>query len=260
METIAREQPTVAIPRCVLGTPIEGTGTVLDGINQVNNMPLFEAEDAAMAALQKWVTAGVQPPHSPPISTTSQLFGLYDTVNLDQYGNALGGIRLPEIQVPTEFYSPINFSQTSASDLNPIALLSEVTSALTALSTGSIDDPTVRAAGLCLLSGYFTPLAGSTTTRLYPTHSAVRVPVHGRRQRRGGRRLPDARRRRDRDRRGPGRPDPLTQPRCSSGRPRGRSGSNQAERPVHIGRRSDVSIVTRGQPIVNADDQALDAE
>ena len=172
VETIAREQPTVAIPHCVLGTPIEGTGTVLDGINQVNNMPLFEAEDAAMAALQKWVTSGVQPPHSPQISTSSQLFGLYDTVRLDQYGNALGGIRLPDIQVPTEFYSPINFSQTSASDLSPIALLNEVTSALTALSTGSIDNPTLRAAGLCLLSGYFTPLSSSTTARLYPTHSA----------------------------------------------------------------------------------------
>jgi hypothetical protein len=172
VETIAREQPTVAVPRCVLGTPIEGTGTILDGINQVNNMPLFEAEDAAMAALQTWVTTGVQPAHSPQISTTSQLFGLYDTVNLDQYGNARGGIRLPDIQVPAEFYSPINFSQTNPGSLSPTALFNLVTSALTALSTGSINDPTVRAAGLCLLSGYFLPLSSSTITHLYPTHAA----------------------------------------------------------------------------------------
>jgi Alpha/beta hydrolase domain len=172
VETIAREQPTVAIPRCVFGTPIEGTGTVLDGINQVNNMPLFEVEDAAMTALQTWVTNGVQPPHGTPISTTPVFFGLYDTVNHDQYGNALGGIRLPEIQAPAEFYSPINFSQTSASDFSPSALFSEVTSALTALSTGSINNATVRAAGLCLLSGYFTSLGNSTLSRLYPTHAA----------------------------------------------------------------------------------------
>ena len=196
METIAREQPTVAIPHCVLGTPIEGTGTVLDGINQVNNMPLFEAEDAAMAALQKWVTTGVQPPHSPPISTTSQLFGLYDTVNLDQYGNALGGIRLPEIQVPTEFYSPINFSQTSASDLSPIALLNEVTSALTALSTGSIDNATVRAAGPLPAVGLLHAAGQLHHDPPLPDPQRVRLPVHGRGQRRGRGRVPDPGRRR----------------------------------------------------------------
>ena len=53
----------MAAPSCALGTPIEGTGTPLDGHNQPDNMPLFEVEDAAMAALQNWVTNGVQPAH-----------------------------------------------------------------------------------------------------------------------------------------------------------------------------------------------------
>jgi Alpha/beta hydrolase domain len=169
IETIAREQPSVAVPRCVLGTPIEGTGTLLDGVNQVNNMPLFEVEDAAIAALQTWIANGTQPPHAQPISTIPVFFGLYDLVNTDRYGIGLGGIRLPEAQVPVENYSPINFSQTSASDLSPAALLSEVESALTALSTGSINNPSVRAAGLCLLSGYFTNLSHATLLTLYPT-------------------------------------------------------------------------------------------
>jgi hypothetical protein len=172
VETIAREQPTVAVPRCVFGTPIEGTGTLLDGINQVNNMPLFEVEDAAIAALQKWIADGVQPPHGQPISTIPVFFGLYDLVNTDRYGIGVGGIRLPEAQVPVENYSPINFSQTSASDLSPAALFSEVQSALTALSTGSINNPSVRAAGLCLLSGYFTNLSHPTLITLYPTLAA----------------------------------------------------------------------------------------
>jgi hypothetical protein len=169
LETIARDQPTVPIPRCVFGTPIEGTGTPLDGINQVNNMPLFEVEDAAMAALQKWVVNGVQPPHAPPISTIPAFFGLYDLVNTDQYGVGLGGIRLPEAQAPVEDYSPINFSQVSSSDLNPAAVLSEVESALTALSSGSINNAAARAAGLCLLSGYFLDLGHPTLRALYPT-------------------------------------------------------------------------------------------
>ena len=62
-ETIAREEPTVEVPHCVLGTPIEGTGTPLDGVNQTDNMPLFEVEDGAMAALQNWVTKGAAPAH-----------------------------------------------------------------------------------------------------------------------------------------------------------------------------------------------------
>jgi hypothetical protein len=68
-----------------------------------------------------------------------------------------------------EDYSPINFSQTNSSDLSPGALISQVESALTALSTGSINNTAVRAAGLCLLSGYFTDLSQSTLTQLYPT-------------------------------------------------------------------------------------------
>ncbi len=171
LATLARDQPSVPIPRCVFGTPIEGTGTPLDGINQVNNMPLFEVEDAALTALQNWVVQGVQPPHSPQISTTP-LFGGVLLINRDRYGNALGGIRLPEIQVPTEQYSPINFSQVSQSDLSPSALLSFATSSLQALSTGSINNATVRSAGLCLLSGYFLNFGNPTLSQLYPSHSA----------------------------------------------------------------------------------------
>ncbi len=172
LATLARDQPTVPVPRCVFGTPIEGTGTPLDGINQVNNMPLFEVEDAALAALQNWVTREVQPPHSPQISTTPLFGGLVLLINRDRYGNALGGIRLPEIQVPTEQYSPINFSQVSQSDLSPSALVSFVTSSLQALSTGSINNAGVRSTGLCLLSGYFLTFSNSTLSRLYPSHSA----------------------------------------------------------------------------------------
>ena len=68
-----------------------------------------------------------------------------------------------------EDYTPINFSQTSSSNLSPSAIVSEVESALTALSTGSINNAAVRSAGLFLLSGYFTDLNQPTLVRLYPT-------------------------------------------------------------------------------------------
>ena len=168
-ETIAHEEPTVEAPSCVFGTPIEGTGTALDGHNQTDNMPLFEVEDAAMAALQNWVTEGVQPAHGPQISTIPVLFGLYYLVNKNKYGVGEGGIRMPEAQVPTEDYSAINFANVSEEDLNPLSILLELEDVFTTLETGGIGNEALRDSGLCLLSGYFTDFSQSQLKSLYPT-------------------------------------------------------------------------------------------
>jgi hypothetical protein len=171
VETIAREEPTVPIPLCVFGTPIEGTGTPLDGVPAVNNTSLFEVEDAAMMAVQKWLVNGVAAPHSPSISTFPINFGLYDLVNSNQYGVGNGGIRLGDAEVPTEEYSVLNFSKPSEESLaNPLsALPEEIKAALEAAETGSINNAELRSAGLCMLSGYFTNLSSATLQSLYPT-------------------------------------------------------------------------------------------
>jgi hypothetical protein len=172
LETITRDQPNVPIPSCQFGVPITGTGTPLDGINQVNNMPLYAVEDGALVALNKWMTQGVQPAHSPQISTADWLHLI---PRRDQFGNALGGIRLPDIVAPTESYSAINFAKLDPNSLSidPASLLKLVNDTLTTLFvTGSINDTTLRSEGLCLLSGFFTPLSSTTLHSLYPTHSS----------------------------------------------------------------------------------------
>jgi hypothetical protein len=171
VETIAREEPTVTVPQCIFGTPIEGTGTPLDGVNAVNNSPLFQVEDAALADMQKWLVGGVAAPHSPQISTFPINFGLYDLVNSNRYGVGNGGIRMPDAEVPTEEYSVINFAKPSEQSLaNPLSGLPEVIrAALEAAETGSISNAELRSAGLCMLSGYFTDLSSSTLQSLYPT-------------------------------------------------------------------------------------------
>ena len=156
-------------PSCLLGTPIEGTGTPLDGHNQTDNMPLFEVEDAAMAALQNWVVNGVQPAHGSQISTIPVFFGLYYLVNKNRYGVGEGGIRMPEAQVPTENYSAINFAKVSEEDLSPPAITSELEDVFTTLETGGITNEALRDSGLCLLSGYFTDFSQSQLKSLYPT-------------------------------------------------------------------------------------------
>jgi len=160
-DAILRENPQLTAPQCVFGV-------VSNGATQPDNMGVLELEDAALVALRKWITQGVPPPSGNPIATTP----LFNTVQRDRYGNALGGIRLPDIRVPTEIYSAINFSQPSQESLSPSQLFTTLQSIFTTLSTGVITDPTLRNEGLCLLEGYYTPFGGATLQSLYPTHAA----------------------------------------------------------------------------------------
>jgi hypothetical protein len=159
--TIQREEPQVKAPACVFGV-------VANGATQPDNMGVYELEDAALAAMQEWMTQGVQPPHNPPIATSP----FFNLVARDQYGNALGGIRLPDISVPTETYTAINFSQPSQQSLSPSQLLTTLQSIFSTLETGAITDTTLRNEGLCLLEGFYTPFSNSRLQALYPTHSA----------------------------------------------------------------------------------------
>ncbi len=158
--TILRENPTLTAPDCVFGV-------VANGSTQPDNMGVYELEDAALTALQKWVTTGTAPAHGNEIDTTP----LFNIVERDQYGNALGGIRLPEIQVPTDTYSAINFAKPTEESLSPAELLSTLESIFTTLETGAITNTTLRDEGLCLLEGYYKPFSTATLEKLYPTHA-----------------------------------------------------------------------------------------
>src|SRR5215470_5790512 len=159
--TIAREVPSLPPPNCLFGVPFNG-GTLPD------NMGVFELEDSALVAMRKWITQGVAPPSGNQIATTP----FFNIVQRDRFGNALGGIRLPDINVPTETYSAINFSQISQQSLSPSQLMSLLENIFSTLMTGVITDPTLREAGLCLLEGFYTPLSSATLRSLYPTHAA----------------------------------------------------------------------------------------
>jgi hypothetical protein len=172
LATIAVEEPTLPVPACSLGTPISGTGTVLDGINQVNNMPFFELEDAAMQDLQQWLVNGTPAPsESSTLSAIPLLFGLFYLPTTNQYGISSGGIQLPEAQVPTEDYGQLNFASVNVSSFNPEQIESELESIVSTLenSTFPPGNDTLRAQGLCMLSGYFYNLGQSQLKSMYPT-------------------------------------------------------------------------------------------
>jgi hypothetical protein len=172
LATIAVEQPTLPVPKCTLGTPISGTGTALDGVNQVNNMPVFEVEDAAIQDLQQWLVSGTPAPsEASTLSALPLLFGLYYLPATNQYGISSGGIQLPEAQAPTEDYGQLNLGSVNISSTNPAAIQTELEDIFNTLqnSTFPASDPALRTQGLCMLSGYFNNLSQSQLKTLYPT-------------------------------------------------------------------------------------------
>jgi hypothetical protein len=158
--TILRENPQLTAPKCV-------AGVVANNATLPDDMPVYELEDAALSALQKWLVQGISAPHGSQVSTSF----FFNPVNRDQYGNALGGIRLPEIQAPTQTFSAINFSAPTQESLSLTGIETTLFSIFNTLETGAITDTTLRNEGLCLLEGYYTPFSSTTLHSLYSSHS-----------------------------------------------------------------------------------------
>jgi hypothetical protein len=73
----------------------------LAGIPGINDLPFSPLRNAAISHMQRWMTNGVAPPVAPRL----QIVGDPPVLHRDANGNALGGIRLPQLQVPVASYS-----------------------------------------------------------------------------------------------------------------------------------------------------------
>jgi hypothetical protein len=75
---------------------------------RADELPQQYTHDAALAAIQRWMTTGRAPAPTPPLkfdpNGTASSDGAGGGVDADQFGNALGGVRLPQIQVPVAQY------------------------------------------------------------------------------------------------------------------------------------------------------------
>ncbi|CAM4075088.1 alpha/beta hydrolase domain-containing protein [Kibdelosporangium persicum] len=100
----------------------------------VNSMTFRYAENAAFHHLDRWARGGAAPPTAPPIT---MLLGLIIVRDSDQ--NALGGVRLPDLDTPVATYSPNN-------------------------SGGNVP-------GACMLLGTTTPFSEARIRQLYPDHA-----------------------------------------------------------------------------------------
>jgi hypothetical protein len=131
--------PLSAIPAtgCTHQRYVKGPWTGVRGTVDPNSYPFGYIVDAAFAHLTRWVDGGPPPPRAPRLELTGS-----GTVALDRFGNALGGVRTPFVDLPTATYAP---SDTVAHNTD--------------------------LAGLCILMGYAAPLSHTTLRLLYGSHA-----------------------------------------------------------------------------------------
>jgi hypothetical protein len=99
-----------------------------------SRIPTVYALNASYDHFVRWVKHGTPPPTAPPIE--GQLQGTTFTIARDSYGNALGGLRLPQIEVPIA-------------------------------TNNGVDN---GGPAFCVLYGYFTLFDEATLQALYPSH------------------------------------------------------------------------------------------
>jgi hypothetical protein len=105
-------------------------------------------ENAAFADLTDWIgRKHTPPPHADPIGVTSTM---PPTVARDAFGNALGGVRTPFLDVPTATFFP--------------------TDTVAHVTTFS---------GFCILYGYSVPFSEDTLQSLYRNHGDYVSEVAG---------------------------------------------------------------------------------
>ena len=106
----------------------------------INAGPAHYVLNAAFAALQRWVRRGIPARHAPRLEITP---GSPPALARDPHGNALGGIRTPQLDVPIATLSGEGQSGT----------------------------------GFCFLFGSTRPFDAATLAALYPTHRAYVAKV-----------------------------------------------------------------------------------
>lgn len=110
--------------------------TAIECLNPLNQFPSYRAYNAALDWLHRWVRDGEKPPAGTPFEGGAQLA-------LDEHMNGLGGVRLPDIEVPIATYG---FDNGPADPLDFIGYLA------------------------CGLGGTTIPFTEAKLLQLYPTH------------------------------------------------------------------------------------------
>lgn len=115
------------------GEDLAGFGAAPECVNPPNTFPAYRVYSAAFDWMNRWVRDGMRPPAGTPLGAAK-----------DSYGNMLGGVRLPEIDVPTATYGTSNAAAPGVDFISAMA---------------------------CSLGGATAPFSPSLLEKLYPSHA-----------------------------------------------------------------------------------------
>jgi hypothetical protein len=119
-----------------------------DCLEPLSEMPLDPLASVALYHLFRWVDQGIAPPHAPRVIMDMYTINDGSLMQLDQYGNAMGGIRTTWVDVPLYKYTMHN-------PPNPKS---------TGAGSGRMQTPL-----LCYLSGWQTPIDAAIVKKKYGT-------------------------------------------------------------------------------------------
>ncbi len=117
-----------------------------DCIHPLSGFPIDAYTSVALYHLLRWVDKGISPPHAPRAIMDMFTDNDGSLMQLDEYGNAMGGIRNTYVDLPTMKYTMIN-------EPNPNS---------TGPGLGRMQTPL-----LCSLSGWQTPIPQATLRKMY---------------------------------------------------------------------------------------------
>lgn len=134
-ETDGQDAPSLADAAKTQGAQFDTNARCLQQDAPPNDVPMAMVVDGALANLDRWNRGGHPPPHGTPIRLQETSAGGVPAAEKDSFGNALGGVRTPALEVPIARYYP-----------------------------------RMSGPGICELWGYREPFSHAQLMTLYPTH------------------------------------------------------------------------------------------
>lgn len=122
--------------------------TQKDCLEPLSNFPIEAYTSVALHHLLQWVDKGIIPPRAERVIMDMYVDNDGSLMQLDEFGNAMGGIRNPYVDVPLSKYTMINPPNTSGSGDGLGSMGTEI---------------------LCFLSGWETPIEQAALVSKYGT-------------------------------------------------------------------------------------------